>query len=37
MGSYRLTRRAENDLLEIGEYTVRTCGARDPNFGELMP
>ena len=28
MGSYRLTRRAENDLFEIGEYTVRTWGTR---------
>ena len=26
MGSYRLARRAENDLFEIGEYTVRTWG-----------
>ncbi len=26
MGTYRLTRRAENDLFEIGEYTVRAWG-----------
>jgi toxin ParE1/3/4 len=26
MGSFFLTRRAENDLFEIGEYTVRTWG-----------
>lgn len=26
MGTYRLSRRAENDLFEIGEYTIRTWG-----------
>ena len=26
MAAFRFTRRAEADLLDIGEYTLRTCG-----------